>query len=118
MQHLPHSATKTNRSSAGLQQEGIIERSPSPVPLEDRDPDDLTPEEARELVRRLRARQQDAAKIKQENAVKAEKRSHSTFAEDEDSDGGSELEVISHNKRSRLSGSHDSGVEIIDLTND
>lgn len=32
----------------------IIPRSPSPVPLEERDPNSLTAEEARELVRRQR----------------------------------------------------------------
>ena len=35
----------------------ILERSPTPVPLEERDPDDLTREELAELVRRQRVRE-------------------------------------------------------------
>lgn len=41
---------------AALQQLMIIPRSPSPVPLEQRSIDDLTAEEARELVRRQNVR--------------------------------------------------------------
>jgi hypothetical protein len=44
---------------------GLIERSPSPTPLEDRDIDQLTLEEARELVRRSR----EETRIKQEEGV-------------------------------------------------
>ena len=50
-----------------LQSEGIISRSPSLAPLEERDPDTLTVQEARELVRRMRVREQ-AMKVKQEDA--------------------------------------------------
>lgn len=42
------------------------------MPLEERDPETLTLEESRELVRRMRAREADAVKIKKE--VKEEKR--------------------------------------------
>ena len=47
---------------------GLIERSPSPTPLEDRDIDQLTLEEARELVRRSR----EETRIKQEEGVRRE----------------------------------------------
>ena len=42
----------------------IVERSPTPVPLEERDPATLTREELEELVRR----QREQAAVKQENA--------------------------------------------------
>ena len=61
-----------------LQIEGIIPRSPSPVPLEERDPDTLTPQEAREVIIRMRAREQNTVKIKQE--FKREKRRHSAVS--------------------------------------
>lgn len=44
---------------------GLIARSRSPTPLEDRDLDRLTIEEARELVRRSR----EEARVKQEEGV-------------------------------------------------
>ena len=74
-----------------LQAEGIVERSPSPVALEDRDPADLTPEEAIELIRRMRAEKDTATKIKRDPEVKLEnavKHQHSDMAggEDEDED--------------------------------
>jgi hypothetical protein len=40
------------RSKRALQIIGVLPRTPTPVPLEDRDPDDLTREEAVELLRR------------------------------------------------------------------
>lgn len=47
---------------------GLIERSRSPTPLEDREIENLTLEEARELVRRSR----EEARVKQEQEVKRE----------------------------------------------
>nr|OQO20269.1 hypothetical protein B0A51_12034 [Rachicladosporium sp. CCFEE 5018] len=54
------------RTHAGLLAEGIIERSPSPVPLEEKEADSLTPEEARELVRRMREREAKAVQVKKQ----------------------------------------------------
>ncbi|KAK6433586.1 hypothetical protein LTR95_010239 [Oleoguttula sp. CCFEE 5521] len=54
------------RTHKGLQQEGVIERSPSPVPLEERDAETLTQAELREVVRRLQADKESAARIKKE----------------------------------------------------
>lgn len=60
------------RSRQDLQVEGILPRSPSPepeVPLEEREPESLTAEEARELVRILRERGTGIKKeIKKEGA--------------------------------------------------
>ncbi|KAK4546707.1 hypothetical protein LTR36_001925 [Oleoguttula mirabilis] len=100
------------RSKTDLQIEGIIPRSPSPVPLEDRNPDDLSAEEARELVRRHRARE---AAVKTE--VKKEKRAHSQVIDDDDEDD--DVTIASENRsRKRHRASRDSGVEIIDLSED
>jgi hypothetical protein len=95
-----------------LQIEDIIPRSPSPVPLEERDPDDLSYEEARELIRRMRTQGSEPG-VK----IKKEKREHPIEDEDEDSDDD-EVEVTEQrmSKRTRLS--TDSGVELIDLTDD
>ncbi|KAI1629872.1 hypothetical protein EDD37DRAFT_71211 [Exophiala viscosa] len=57
------------RSGNALQVLDILPRTPEPVPLEARDPDSLTLEEARELARRQKAhREASRAKIKKEEA--------------------------------------------------
>jgi hypothetical protein len=94
-----------------LQIEGLILRSPSPVPLEDRDPDSLTLEESRELVRRLQARETQSS-VK----VKKEKRTHAELSDDEVEEDDDVAVTEERSKRARLS--TDSGVEIIDLTDD
>jgi hypothetical protein len=53
-------ATISDSDAGDLEIEGIIQRPPSPAPpvkLENRDPADLTPDEARERIRRWRARE-------------------------------------------------------------
>lgn len=91
-----------------LQIEGLIPRTSSPVPLEERDPDDLSPEEARELVRRMRASRTDG-----EVKVKAEKRGR-----DDDQGEDDDVEVTDQRSTKRSRMSTDSAVEIIDLTDD
>ncbi|KAI5362322.1 hypothetical protein Slin15195_G059730 [Septoria linicola] len=103
------------RSRRDLQIEGLIPRSPTPVPLEERDPDDLTPEEARELVRRLRRTQQQQIEIKKEGLKKKRARS-ATLDADSDSEGVVITGATSSRKRARQS--TDSGIELIDLTED
>lgn len=51
---------------ADLQTEGLIARTPSPIPLEDRDPASLTAEEAREALAIVQRRRNEQVKIKQE----------------------------------------------------
>jgi hypothetical protein len=103
-----------------------VERSPSPVALEDRDPDDLTLQEASELIRRMRDEKKVAANIKRDPGVKLEKlgkRQHSVMvgsgSEDEvEGDGEDEGElsitdiVTPDMKRARIA----SSAEVIDLT--
>ncbi|KXT08934.1 hypothetical protein AC579_9359 [Pseudocercospora musae] len=107
------------RSKRDLQIEGIIPRSPSPTPLEDRDPDDLTPEEARELIRRMRDREKHQAFIKKE--IKREKRDRSdtvNLDDESDDDGVLVTGEGAAPARKRARASTDSGVECIDLTGD
>ncbi|KAK5174647.1 uncharacterized protein LTR77_001729 [Saxophila tyrrhenica] len=100
------------RSHRDLQIENIIPRSPSPVPLEDRDPEFLTLEEARELLRRNREKDAEQARTKEEKVrVKKEKRDRESFENDDDLAITGENQA---NKRTRLS--TDSGIEIVDLT--
>lgn len=99
-----------------LQIEGIIERTPSPVPLEERDPDELTPDELREQNRLLRERR-PSVKIKQDS--KREKRtrqSSATPGTDDDEEGGVTF-VSESNKRKRTRESME-GEEVIDLSDD
>ena len=95
-----------------LQIEDIIPRSPSPVPLEERDPDDLSPEEARELIRRLRTQGGETA-VK----IKKEKRGR-PVEDDTDDDDDDDVEVTEQRAAKRTRLSTDSGVELIDLTDD
>ncbi|EGP89030.1 uncharacterized protein MYCGRDRAFT_92064 [Zymoseptoria tritici IPO323] len=76
------------RSQADLQVEGIIEKTPDPIPLEDRDPASLTESEARELLEQFRA-----SKAKQAVRVKQEKRDRSPHMDDNVGDGD-DLQVV------------------------
>jgi hypothetical protein len=103
-----------------------VERSPSPVALEDRDPDDLTLEEARELIRRTRDEKDAATKLKRDPGVKLEKaiklekvvkRQHSDMVSSEGEDEGdvSITDIVTPDmKRARIV----SSAEVIDLTDD
>ena len=107
-----------------------MERSPSPVALEDRDPDGPTPQEASELIRRLLAEKQTVATIKRDPEVKLEKgvkreklvkRQHSDMGdedEEEDEEDVSITEIVTPDmKRARIASSAEAA-EVIDLTDD
>lgn len=83
------------------------------MPLEERDPNTLSLEESRELVRRMREREaNNAIRVKQE--VKREKRDR-TAVEDSDPDTDDRvIEELRPSKRTRAS--RDSGIELVDLT--
>ncbi|KAL1622094.1 hypothetical protein SLS54_005159 [Diplodia seriata] len=109
------------RSKTALQAEGVIPRTPSPIPLEDRPLEELNPEELRELLRRSREKIAAATAVKNESEseVKSEVKS-----EDNASANGpkrahdrSELEFVEARpvKRQRTSGS---APVIIDLSDD
>jgi len=107
----------TDTDTDDLQVEGIIERTPSPVPLEERDPEELTPEELRELVRRTRAEKASTTKVKQE--FKPEKRVRersATLGNDDDEEG--DVTVTSHTDRRKRARASMEGAEMIDLTED
>ncbi|KAK0786466.1 hypothetical protein LTR91_022384 [Friedmanniomyces endolithicus] len=94
------------RSRRDLQIEGVIARTPSPSPLEDRDPDSLTADEARELVRRMRAQQDEQVRIKREKRARS-------VPHDDDDRAAVALET---RRRKRPRASHDSGIDVVDLT--
>ncbi|KAK6434200.1 hypothetical protein LTR95_009617 [Oleoguttula sp. CCFEE 5521] len=68
------------RTHRGLTAEGIIDRTPSPVPLEERDAVTLTQAELLQEVVRLRAEQEAAIKIKQEGSCRKRARSETLAA--------------------------------------
>jgi hypothetical protein len=102
-------------SIGDLEIEGIIERASSPVPLIDRDPEDLTPDELREQNRLLRERR-PSVKVKKE--VKREKRARQRSATlSNDGDEGDVTFVSETNKRRRTRESMENA-EVIDLSDD
>ena len=105
-------------NTGDLEIEGIVERAPSPVPLVDRDPDDLTPDELREQNRLLRERR---ASVKIKSEFKREKRTRQRSAtlsnDDDDDDEGAVTFVSETNKRRRTRESMENA-EVIDLTDD
>ncbi|KAK6433585.1 hypothetical protein LTR95_010238 [Oleoguttula sp. CCFEE 5521] len=103
------------RSHRDLQIEQIIERSPTPPPLEERDVDTLTIEEARELAKRLKALQAQA-RVKPE--AKGEKRSRVidiSDGDDDDSDADAEVSFTSA-QSCRKKVKVDETVELVDLS--
>ncbi|KAF2430696.1 hypothetical protein EJ08DRAFT_697174 [Tothia fuscella] len=98
------------RSLADLKAEGIIPRSPSPIPLEDRPIDELNPEEMRELLKRqselLQKRRESDIQLKTE--IKRERDDSSTIQGD---DNGIEVVEERSKKKAKI-------VETIDLTDD
>ncbi|KAH9881529.1 hypothetical protein IAQ61_000255 [Plenodomus lingam] len=104
------------RSKVALQSLLIIPRTPSPVPLEERELDTLTPEESLELIRRMRERELSSVAIKRERM----KREHScerngTEIKAGDSVSG-EKSFVSSKRRCLPATINKDGFEIIDLT--
>ncbi|KAK0650601.1 hypothetical protein DIS24_g6712 [Lasiodiplodia hormozganensis] len=100
------------RSKSALQAEGIIPRTPSPMPLEERPLEELKPEELRELLRRHRERDAAASVVKREFKVEGTGGDSNTGMDRAQS--GLEITTVRPIKRPRISGS----VETIDLTED
>ncbi|KAF2025121.1 hypothetical protein EK21DRAFT_77178 [Setomelanomma holmii] len=103
------------RSREALQSLLIIPRSPSPVLLEERDVDTLSPAEMRELLRRQREREEAARATKCEGALKRERsrersRTVNNLVDDD------ELSFISAKRRKLPVTLNEDGVETIDLT--
>ncbi|KAF1928526.1 uncharacterized protein M421DRAFT_4995 [Didymella exigua CBS 183.55] len=95
----------------------IIPRTPSPVPLEQRDIDTLTAEEMREVLCQQRVRDEASQPVKQERGVKREHaRARSSTYTDDSSD---EVSFVSASKRHRehyRTTVDEDGTEAIDLT--
>jgi len=96
----------------------VLPRSPTPVPLEERDLDSLTPSELKELVPRNRERENPNVHVKQE--IKKEKRKRPAVLElGESSDDDDDLEVSFEGERPKgARTADDSDAEVIDLCSD
>lgn len=94
----------------------IIPRSPSPVPLEERDVESLTAEESRELIRRLRERNEAARPIKTEILKRERDRERSATANEKEADIDEEVSFVSSKRRRLPVTINEDGVETIDLT--
>lgn len=102
------------RSKKALQAEYIVPKSPTPVPLEDRPIEELTPDELRELVRRQREREATQQSVKLE--MKRERESSSMFTlPSVSSEMDSDMEVTDGPSRKRQ---RTGPVEVIDLCDD
>lgn len=109
-----YTCTFADQNAEDLQVEGIIERSPSPVPLEERDPEELTAEELRELVRRSRAEKATVAKVKRE--IKREKRTRERSATlSDDGQGEGDVTFMSESSKRQRTRESMEGAEVIDL---
>ncbi|KAF2872367.1 hypothetical protein BDV95DRAFT_381960 [Massariosphaeria phaeospora] len=102
------------RSKASLKSLLIIPRSPSPVPLEDRDVDSLTLEESRELLRRQQNQMNAANKIKKER-IKRERPVENGHVINSDNDDD-EISIVSAKRRRLAPTLNEDGVEVVDLT--
>ncbi|UPX16789.1 uncharacterized protein EKO05_0007175 [Ascochyta rabiei] len=105
------------RSRDALKSLLLIPRSPTPVPLEDKDVDALSPEELRELVRRQRVRDAASRTVKQEAGVKRERPNERSSALPDNTDDD-ELLVVSTKRRRETypTNTNKDGMEEIDLT--
>ncbi|KAK5127441.1 hypothetical protein LTR85_006780 [Meristemomyces frigidus] len=101
------------RSHAALQALRIIPRTPSPVPLEARPLDELTPDEMRELLRRQREQSEKSADL-----VKTKKEMKKERGEAVDDEEDDELEVIEHRQKRRRRSGPNAADEIVDLCED
>ena len=97
---------------AGLQRLRVIERSPTPIALEDRDPSTLTQDELMEAMRRIQAREKEQlAKIKKEKQETTLRQlAGSKRGTEEDDEDEPIAEVENPNKKARI--------EIVDLLDD
>jgi RecB family exonuclease len=106
--------TSAHSYTEDLEIEGIVER---PVPLEERDPEDLTPGEAREQVRLLR---EAASRVKVKQESKREKRARSvTLGADENVvDGDDDVTITGVTDRHKRAKASPKSIEVLDLTED
>ncbi|KAI6787668.1 hypothetical protein KC332_g18181 [Hortaea werneckii] len=100
------------RSHAALQSIGLLPRSPSPIPLEDRNIDELNLEETRELLRRQQ-RQRESSEV----AIKREIKRERIEFEDDDDDGD-DIEIVNRPEKKPHLDVDDAGTEVVDLCGD
>ncbi|RMX92283.1 hypothetical protein D0867_14643 [Hortaea werneckii] len=109
---LQSSNSGTARMVTALQSMGILPRSPSPIPLEDRNIEDSNPDEMRELLRRQQ-RQRESSKV----AIKREIKRERIEFEDDDDDGD-DVEIVDRPEKKPRLDVDDPGTEVVDLCGD
>lgn len=98
--------------AGALQSLGLLPRSPSPIPLEDRNIEDLSLQEAQELLRRQQGRF-----ASNETSVKREmKREH--IGAGDDSDDGGDVEIVDLPEKRRRLNANGAGTDVVDLCGD
>ncbi|KAI7321151.1 hypothetical protein KC326_g2385 [Hortaea werneckii] len=107
------------RSRGALQSLGLLPRSPSPIPLEDRSIEDLSLQEARELLRRQQGRlASNEASVKREGIKREIKRERIEYGDDNDNDGGGGIEIVDRPEKRRRLNANGAGTDVIDLCSD
>lgn len=86
--------TAANRITGDLEIEGVIERAPSPVLLADRNPEELTPDELREQVSILRAREALVVKQEPKRDKRVRERSATLAASEGEDDDDDDVTVV------------------------
>ncbi|KAI6828908.1 hypothetical protein KC340_g8947 [Hortaea werneckii] len=105
------------RSRGALQSLGLLPRSPSPIPLEDRSIDDLSLQEARELLRRQQGRlASNEATVKHEAIKREIKRERNEDGDDDDGNGG--VEIVDRPEKACRLNANGAGTDVIDLCSD
>ncbi|GAB1742406.1 hypothetical protein NU219Hw_g7955t1 [Hortaea werneckii] len=102
------------RSRVALQSMGILPRTPSPIPLEDRDIEDLNQEEMRELLRRQQ-RQRGSSEVPIKREIKRER---IEFEDDDDDGDGDDFEIVDRPEKKPRLDVDDAGTEVVDLCGD
>lgn len=105
--------------AGALQSLGLLPRSPSPIPLEDRSIEDLSLQEARELLRRQQGRlASNEASVKREGIKREIKRERIEYGDDNDNDGGGGIEIVDRPEKRRRLNANGAGTDVIDLCSD
>lgn len=103
--------------AGALQSLGLLPRSPSPIPLEDRSIDDLSLQEARELLRRQQGRlASNEATVKHEAIKREIKRERNEDGDDDDGNGG--VEIVDRPEKACRLNANGAGTDVIDLCSD
>jgi hypothetical protein len=116
MLYLLTEQAKLTPLQAALRSLLIVPRSPSPVPLEDRDVDTLSPQEMRDLLWRQREHGQATRVVKRERGIKRERSREKSSTVNEADIDDDEISFISAKRRRPPITLNEDGIETVDLT--